>query len=83
MPYVLVADDAFGLKTQMMKPYPTQNLSPHQRVFYYRLSRARRVIENAFGIAASRLRIFYGGPEVQTHAQIEIHTHKLKYTRTN
>ena len=44
MPYVLVADDVFGLKT-----HPTQNLSLHQRVFNYRLSRARRVIKMLLG----------------------------------
>ena len=58
LPFVFVADDAFGLKTFMMKPYPFQNLSLTQRVFNYRLSRARRIIENAFGITASRFRVF-------------------------
>ena len=58
LPYVLVGDDAFGLKPHMMKPYPHQNLPVNQRVFNYRLSRARRVVENAFGISASRFRIF-------------------------
>ena len=55
LPYVFIADDAFSLKTNMMKPYPSQE----QRIFNYRLSRARRTIENAFGIAASRFRIFH------------------------
>ena len=32
-----VADDAFGLKKHMMKPYPNQNLPLDQRVFTYRL----------------------------------------------
>ncbi|XP_057299249.1 uncharacterized protein LOC130629887 [Hydractinia symbiolongicarpus] len=58
LPYVFVADDAFGLKPHMMKPYPFQNLSTEKRVFNYRLSRERRVVENVFGIATSRFRVF-------------------------
>ena len=58
LPYVFVADDAFGLKCHMMKPYPDQNISLDERIFNYRCSRARRIIENAFGIATSRFQIF-------------------------
>ena len=54
LPYVFVADDAFGLKRHMMKPYPNQNIPLDQRIFNYRLSRARRIIENTFGIATTR-----------------------------
>ncbi|XP_071499235.1 putative nuclease HARBI1 [Diadema antillarum] len=56
MPYFIVADDAFALKTWLMKPLPQRNMSVEERVFNYRLSRARRVVENTFGLLASRFR---------------------------
>lgn len=58
IPYFLVGDDAFALSNNLIKPYATQNLSGLERVFNYRLSRARRIVENAFGLLANRFRVF-------------------------
>ena len=59
MPYVFLGDDAFALKTFMMKPYPQNNLTIDKRIYNYRHSRTRRISENLFGILANRWRIFY------------------------
>ena len=42
----------------MLKPYSQNGLTPEKRIFNYCLSRARRVVENAFGILANRFRVF-------------------------
>ena len=58
LPYVCTGDDAIPLTAHMMKPYPQKNLSSEKRIFNYRLSRMRRILENAFGILANRWRVF-------------------------
>ena len=59
MPYVFVGDEAFPLVNHVMRPYSGRkgNLSAKKIVFNYRLSRARRLVESAFGILASRNRV--------------------------
>lgn len=54
-----VEDDAFPLKTYLLKPYSHKCLTYDEKIFNYRLSRARRIVENAFGVLASRFRIFH------------------------
>ncbi|GFT50098.1 DDE Tnp4 domain-containing protein [Trichonephila clavipes] len=61
IPHVIVGNEAFALHQNLMKPYPRQQ-SLHdasKAIYNYRLSRARRTTENAFGILCSYFRLFF------------------------
>ena len=57
LPYVFVGDEA--LLPNVMRPYPGSHLPYEKKVFNYRLSLARRLVENAFGILASKYRFLH------------------------
>lgn len=58
IPYFIVADEAFPLSENIMKVYSgIHNKGTKERIFNYRLCRARRVVENAFGILSSVFRV--------------------------
>ena len=50
IPFMVVADDAFPLKTYLQKPYSQIGLAREKRIYNYRLSRARRIVDIAKGL---------------------------------
>lgn len=41
-----------------MRPYPRDQLDPQKRIFNYRLSRARRIVEATFGVLARKWYVY-------------------------
>ena len=71
-PFFFIGDDAFPLRQHMLKPFSARYLETEQLVFNYRLSCARQVVENLFGILASRFRCLLHTIEVAPEKAISI-----------
>lgn len=69
VPNVIFGDEAFALHEHLMKPYPrNQSVTDKTKAIYnYRLSRACRTTENAFGILCAFFRIFF--QPIATHPE--------------
>nr|CAI5825597.1 unnamed protein product [Callosobruchus analis] len=57
LPHVFIADEAYPLKENLMKPYSGKTVNPSQENFNKLSSRARKTVECAFGILFSKWRI--------------------------
>nr|CAI5840912.1 unnamed protein product [Callosobruchus analis] len=57
---IIVGDEAFPLSKHLLRPFPGTQIRNNisKRTFNYRLSRARRLSENAFGILTQVFRIY-------------------------
>ena len=78
---VFNGDEIFPLKTWLMRSLPGK-LGENQRIFYYRLSRARLTIESTFEILAARWIVFYTPISTSVEnvkkyilARLELHNH--------
>ena len=64
MPFFIVGDEAFTL-SHVLRPNPSRNLDVARRIYNYRLNRARRIVECAFGILCNKWGIFHRATDVR------------------
>ncbi|KAL3976486.1 a disintegrin and metalloproteinase with thrombospondin motifs 15 [Sarotherodon galilaeus] len=67
-PHVFVADEAFPLRQELMRPFPGRLLPLEKRIFnspFNRLSRAWLIVECAFGILSSQWRLYRRSMELR------------------
>ncbi|XP_068227681.1 uncharacterized protein [Palaemon carinicauda] len=57
IPFHKIADDAFALRTMLIKPYSHTSQAHHKKFYSYMLCHARCVVENAFVILQMRFKI--------------------------
>ncbi|XP_069588426.1 uncharacterized protein [Ranitomeya imitator] len=72
MLYVCVGDEAFQLSPHLLKPYASRDLTRTKRVFNYRLTRPRRVVECAFGILTAKWRVLLTAIKLHTETVDEV-----------
>ncbi|XP_069618718.1 uncharacterized protein [Ranitomeya imitator] len=58
VPFVIVADEAFAVTNNVLRPFPKRGLDTRRRIYNNRLSRARHHVNCTFGILSSKWRVF-------------------------
>lgn len=71
LPYVILGDAAYPLRKDLMTPYGS-NLTHERKIYNYRHSRARRCVENAFGILAAKWRVLRTAIKVDVESATSI-----------
>ncbi|KAG5895689.1 hypothetical protein JTB14_027012 [Gonioctena quinquepunctata] len=69
--FVFIGDAAIALGPHLLTPYSQSQLTHDSRIYNYRISRARNVVENTFGLITSVFRIL--------HTSINIEPHKINH----
>lgn len=57
--FVFIGDEASALHRHLLKPFSQNDLTYERRIYNYRLSRGRNVVENVFGLIAARFRVLH------------------------
>ncbi|CAK1592720.1 unnamed protein product [Parnassius mnemosyne] len=67
LPHVFIGDEAFPLSNNILRPYPREQARTElsKKVFNLRLSRARKVVECAFGMLTQRFEIYQKRMKIQ------------------
>ncbi|XP_073527026.1 recQ-mediated genome instability protein 1 isoform X3 [Phyllobates terribilis] len=58
VPFVIVADEAFAVTKNVLRPFSKRGLDTRRRIYNNRLSRARHHVNCTFGILSSKWRVF-------------------------
>lgn len=72
LPFILVGDEGFALTPNLLRPYGGTHLNNDKKIFNYRLSRARRYVECAFGILANKWRILHRPIDLNVDTAIKV-----------
>ncbi|XP_063224895.1 uncharacterized protein LOC134542187 [Bacillus rossius redtenbacheri] len=74
VPHVFVGDEGFKLQTYLMRPFPRKAVVDNieKRSYNKRHCRARRIVENAFGILTQKWRIFFRPIECNVDTAVHV-----------
>lgn len=64
-PFVFVANEAFSLLQNVLRPYAERTLTEKRRTFNYQLSRTRKLAECTFGILSNKWHVCRGDFSVE------------------